>query len=106
MSFPWARSARTETPILSWIACAWMAVASMLFLSCGGDDSGSGSSGPVEPPPSPTPLNLDVDIEPNGQYVWYPMPIPADNPTTVEGAALGRRLCIGCAHPIRLLLAS
>ncbi len=92
MYFPWARSARTETPILPWIACAWMAVASMLLLSCGGDDSGSGSSGPVEPPPSPTPLNLDLEIEPNGQYVWYPMPIPADNPTTVEGAALGRRL--------------
>ena len=93
MSFPWARSARTETPTLRLISGAWAVVAFVLVLSCGGDDSGSGSSGPVEPPaPPPTPLDLDLDIEPNGQYVWYPMPVPADNPTTVEGAALGRRL--------------
>jgi len=69
-----------------------MAVAFMLVLSCGGDDSGSGSSGPVDPAPPPTPLDLDLDIEPNGFYIWFPMPIPPDNPTTVEGAALGRRL--------------
>ena len=55
------------------------------LLACGGGSSSSGSS-------QATPLDLNLDIEPNQAYIWPSMSIPDDNPTTVEGVALGRRL--------------
>ncbi|HXV15047.1 MAG TPA: cytochrome c peroxidase [Candidatus Krumholzibacteria bacterium] len=60
------------------IACA--------FVACSSEDGG----GPVDPPqpecPDPTPLTLTLPDN-------FPLlPNPADNPLTVEGVALGRRL--------------
>lgn len=49
---------------------------------------GSVSSSPIPPePPPPPPDTLRIRIR-----GFPPMPVPADNPTTVEGVALGRRL--------------
>ena len=64
MFFPRARPSKTESSALRLIGSVCMAVAFMLILSCGGDDSGSGSSGPVDPVPSPTPLDLDLKVAP------------------------------------------
>ena len=90
MSSPQAPWTRAEAPARRLTWAAWIGVVFLLLLSCSSGDSVSGSSDPPVPPP--TPLDLDVSIEPNRQYIWYPMPIPPENPTTVEGAALGRRL--------------
>ena len=61
--------------------------ATLLIAACSNDDDGT-----VKPPPpvaecgAPTPLKLEV---PPG----YPqMPVPAGNPTTVQGVELGRLL--------------
>ena len=86
---PWTRA---EAPARRLTWAAWIGVVLLLVLSCSSGDSVSGSSDPPVPPPTPLDLDLDIESNPDRQYIWYPMPIPPENPTTVEGVALGRRL--------------
>ena len=55
-----------------------------VWLACSG--GGGGTVDPGDTPPEPTPLTLQI---PPG---FPQMAIPKDNPMTVEGVALGRRL--------------
>lgn len=63
-----------------------ISVLAVLAMAACADDGAGPDPGPGRECPSPTPLAVDV---PAG---YPPMPVPDDNPLTVEGVHLGRRL--------------